>query len=116
MTANSDSAIGRNRNVMAYETSQTFTCDPARLFMIVGDILQWPAEGQPRMLKRREFDLAQVAFADATRATLTLSRTEAGSGSTVEISHDLCTSLEQVNHWREFWNEFLSTIRSRVEL
>lgn len=116
MTANSDSAIGRNRNVMSYETSQSFNCDPARLFMIFGDILQWPAEGEPRMLKRREFDLAQVAFADATRATLILSRTEVGSGTTVEISHDLCINLEQVNHWRDYWNEFLAGIRTRVEL
>jgi hypothetical protein len=113
---NSESALGRNRKIMAYEAAQLFGCDPARLFNILADIDQWPAEGEPRVLKRREVDFVQVAFADATRATLKLQKPESGGGTLVELEHDLCLDLEQVNHWRDYWNELFDSLRSRVEI
>lgn len=110
------SSTGRNPRIMMFEDLQVFSCDPARLFNILSDIHQWPTEGEPRMLKRREVDLVQLAFADATRATLNIARSETGTGTQVQLEHDLCVSLDQVNHWRDYWNEFFSSVRSRVEI
>ena len=113
---NSATNPGRNPRIMVFETSQSFDCDPARLFNILGDIQQWPSEGEPRMLKRREVELVQLAFADATRAKLTLQRLESGGGTLVAVEHDLCVDLAQVNHWREYWKELFEALRLRVEI
>mgnify|MGYP006273269359 CR=1 FL=1 len=116
MTPDTKRPIGRDHRIMAYEETQTFSCDAPRLFNIIRDPAQWPAEGEPRILKSREADFVQVAFADATRATLNLTRSAVGSGCEVSLSHDLCTDLAQVNHWRDYWASFFESLRKRVEL
>lgn len=106
----------RNPKEFEIEREEIFECDPARLFVIFSDILQWPEDGQPRMLKVSEPNFVQVSFADATRVRVSLERHEVPGKSVVTIEHELISDLEQQSHWNEYWDEQVAALRARVEL
>ncbi len=108
--------IGRDSNIKEFEFDELFVCEPARLFVILGDILQWPEKGEPRMLLRKEPTRVQVSFSDATRATITFNRGDEPGTATLSVHHDLCTDGDQVRSWKTYWRNHMRALKKRVEL
>ena len=65
--------IGRDSNIKEFEFDELFVCEPARLFVILGDILQWPERASRECCfakNRREFRfLSQMQLAQPSRST-----------------------------------------------
>ena len=105
--------IGRDREIREFELEYGFEAPLARVFLILGDIQQWPADQNPRMLVRKDLERVGIGFADMTRATLTFAP-GAASATRVRIRHELCKSDEQVRQWQAYWAELAKTIRGRL--
>jgi hypothetical protein len=108
--------IGRDKNIREFDFEESFTCDPTRLFVILGDISQWPAKGEPRMLSRKETTQVQVSFDDATRATIVFERGQEPGTATIKVHHDLCIDLAQIRSWKTYWRNQMQALKNRVEL
>ena len=108
--------IGRDKNIREFDFDEPFECDATRLFVILGDISQWPAKGEPRMLSRKEPTRVQVSFDDATRATIVFERGEEPGTSLLKVHHDLCLDAAQVRSWKTYWRNQMQALKNRVEL
>ncbi|MEY4296547.1 MAG: hypothetical protein RL016_393 [Actinomycetota bacterium] len=107
--------IGRDRGIREFELEYGFEAPIARVFVILGDIHQWPAENEPRMLVRKDLEKVGIGFADMTRATLTFAP-GAASATRVRIRHELCKSDDQVRAWQTYWAELAKSIRDRLSI
>jgi hypothetical protein len=114
--SNPGKPIGRDSNIKEFEFDEIFACDPARLFVILGDISQWPEKGEPRMLSRKEPTRVQVSFSDATRATISFNRGDEPSTAKLSVHHDLCIDGNQVRSWKTYWRNQMLALKKRVEL
>ena len=110
-----DEPIGRDREIREFELDYGFEAPIARVFVILGDIHQWPEEQSPRMLVRKDLERVGIGFADMTRATLTFAP-GAASATRVRIRHELCKSDEQVRMWQAYWAELAKSIRDRLAI
>ena len=111
-----DTAIGRDDHIREFKLVENFSCAPAQLFVILGDIAQWPKLHAPRILVRKEPTRVQVAFDDATRVNITFDRGEEPGTAQLTFHHELHQDVAQVRAWRSYWRQFLKQLRSRVEL
>jgi hypothetical protein len=114
--SNPGKPIGRDSNIKEIEFDEIIACDPTRLFVILGDISQWPEKGEPRMLSRKEPTRVQVSFSDATRATITFNRGEEPGTAKLNVHHDLCVDGNQVRSWKTYWRNQMLALKKRVEL
>jgi hypothetical protein len=112
---NSGEQTGRDRGIREFELEYGFEAPIARVFVILGDIHQWPAENEPRMLVRKDLERVGIGFADMTRATLNFSA-GAASATRVRIRHELCKSDDQVRAWQAYWAELAKSIRERLSI
>ena len=108
--------IGRDSNIREFDFEEIFVCEPARLFVILGDVSQWPAKGEPRMLVRKEPTRVQVSFDDATRATIGFERGAEPGTALLRVHHDLCIDGNQVRSWKTYWRNHMLALKKRVEL
>ncbi len=108
--------IGRDGDIREFYAEETFECEPARLFVILGDIEQWPPAGNPRMLSRKEPISVQVSFADATRALVKFERGEQPGTAKLVVHHDLCKEGHQTRSWKAYWKGHFKALGQRVQL
>jgi len=108
--------IGRDADIREFFAEETFDCEPARLFVILGDIDQWPPAGSPRMLSRKEPKSVQVSFADATRAQVSFERGDQPGTAKLVVHHDLCKDGHQTRSWKAYWKGHFKALRQRVQL
>jgi hypothetical protein len=108
--------IGRDKNIREFDFDEPFNCEPARLFVILGDTSQWPTKGEPRMLSRKEPTRVQVSFDDATRATIVFERGQEPGTALLKVHHDLCLDGNQVRSWKTYWRNHMQALKNRVEL
>jgi len=108
--------IGRDADIRQFTIEEIFECEPAQLFVILGDISQWDAAGEPRMLLRKEPKRVQVSFSDATRVNLTFERGDKPGTAKLTLHHDLCKDGAQTRTWKAHWKTQLKAIAKRVQL
>ena len=108
--------IGRDADIREFFAEETFACEPARLFVILGDIEQWPPAGNPRMLSRKEPISVQVSFDDATRALVRFERGEQPGTAKLVVHHDLCKDGHQTRSWKAYWKGHFKALGQRVQL
>ena len=107
-----ESQLGRDGGLREFELSFRVSVPLSRIFVILGDISQWPAEQEPRMLVRKELDRLTMAFGDMTRASVTF--TSSGDSSDIVVFHELCKSQQQVDGWRDFWFTLRENLKKRL--
>ncbi|NDH64901.1 MAG: hypothetical protein EBY26_00665 [Microbacteriaceae bacterium] len=104
--------FGRDSDLREFELSFRVSVPLSRVFVILGDVSQWPAERGPRMLVRKELDRVTLAFADMTRASVTFS--SSGESTDIVVSHELCKNQQQVDDWRDFWFTLIDDLKKRL--
>jgi hypothetical protein len=83
-----------------------------RLFLVLGDIGQWPSEGSPRLLVRKENERLTISFDDLTRASVHF-RT-VGEFTELAIRHELCVDAQQVEGWKAYWQNLAVDLNERL--
>ena len=107
-----ESAGGPDRGLREFELTLRVQSQLARVFLILGDISQWPTEQNPRMLVRKDFERVTIAFDDMTRASVKF--LSAGEATQILVLHELCKSQEQVDSWRNYWFTLMESLKSRL--
>jgi hypothetical protein len=106
--------IGRDKDIVTLSLSFEFGAESARVFSILGDEGQWPAELPVRILKRQPNTKLVVALPDFTRAEIAIEPTAAGCK--VALVHDLIKTAEGKSEYREIWIDWFQQIEKRVSL
>ena len=106
--------IGRDKDIVNLDLSFAFGAEAARVFSILGDEGQWPAELPVRILKRQPHSKLIVALPDFTRAELAIEQTP--EGCEVNLHHDLIKSADDAKEYRKIWNAWFKQIEKRVSL
>ncbi|MFM5904078.1 MAG: hypothetical protein ACKOOD_03215 [Microbacteriaceae bacterium] len=83
-----------------------------RLFLVLGDIGQWPSQGSPRLLVRKENERLTISFDDLTRASVHF-RT-IGEFTELAIRHELCIDDQQVERWKAYWQALVTDLNERL--
>ena len=95
--------IGRNSDILTLEFEQTLGASAARVFAALGDLAQWPTDGHPRMLVRKEATRVALAFDDATRVSISIEPQNADQ-CRIAVLHDLCQTQQQLQFWSNYWD------------
>ena len=101
--------------LFATSVSRDYNIELARLFTVLVDLENWPANPAPRMLLRKENERFQVAFEDASRASLTFVEHEPGYV-TVVVSHELLESVRDAELVEGYWQRLLESAAIRLGL
>ena len=102
----------RDGGLREFELSFRITVELSRIFVILGDISQWPVEQEPRMLVRKDLDRVTMAFGDMTRAGITFK--SAGESTDILVIHELCKNQQQVDGWRDYWFTLIENLKKRL--
>lgn len=103
---------GRDGGLREFELTLRVQSQLARVFLILGDISQWPTEHNPRMLVRKDLERVTIAFDDMTRASVKF--LSAGEATEIVVLHELCKSQDQVDSWRNYWFTLIESLKSRL--
>ena len=106
--------IGRDKDILNLGLSFEFGAESARIFSILGDEGQWPAELPVRILKRQPHTKLIVALPDFTRAEIAIEPT--AGGCEVTLLHDLIKTAEGKSEYLKIWNAWFKQIEKRVSL
>ena len=108
----SDFSTSRDNGLRQFELSFRIAVPLSRIFVILGDISQWPTEQEPRMLVRKELDRVTMAFGDMTRASVSFN--SAGESTDIVVFHELCKNQQQVDGWRDYWFTLIENLKKRL--
>lgn len=97
----------------ATSVSRDFNVELARLFTVLVDLQNWPANPTPRMLLRKENERFQVVFEDASRAMITFVEHEP-SYLTVVVAHELLETEHDARMVEAYWTRLLESVASRL--
>jgi hypothetical protein len=106
--------IGRDKDIITLKLTFLISAEVARVFSIVGDDDQWPAEFESRILKRQTFERLIAAFPDFSRVEILFRPNEVGSE--VLLSQELIKSTEDRLRYEKLWNKWFDEIENRVSL
>lgn len=97
---------------LSFESYFRLSVSLGRLFLVLGDVNQWPEKGNPRILVRKESERLTVSFDDLTRASLHFRIV--GTQTEVSVRHELCQSVDQVEQWKKYWNDLITDLGERL--
>ena len=107
-----ESSTSRDGSLREFELSFRISVELSRIFVILGDISQWPPDNNPRMLVRKDLDRVTMAFGDMTRASVSF--VSAGEFTDIVVFHELCKNQEQVDGWRDYWFTLIDNLKQRL--
>lgn len=97
-----------------FELSADFAAEVSQLFVIFSDEKRWPEGWLNRILVVRAPGFVQVAFADMSRAKISIESLGYGN-CRVSIEHELLADAEAIKHQTDAWNAYLKQLRGQVE-
>jgi hypothetical protein len=104
--------IGRDKDIKKLQLTFELPAEAPRIFSIISDELQWPAELEPRVLKSQPNERVLVALADFTRLEV-LIKTSLGRCE-ITLAQDLIKTPEDISKYREIWTNWFQEISNRV--
>lgn len=97
---------------MKLELEYDFAVEPARIFTIISDINQWPAELAGRILKSQPSERLVAALPDFTRPEFTFHVLRKGTH--LVLVHDLIKTDDDLKIYEKAWAAWFQELSERL--